>query len=60
MDLVLTTRQPWELETKELRLRLVSTPDDHVRPRHQKHPHKIPNRPKKIQNVVPKITPKKA
>lgn len=60
MDLVLTTRQPWELETKELRLRLVSTPDDHVRPLLQKLPLKLPNRPKKIQNVVPKITPKKA
>lgn len=52
MDLVLTVCIPQELETKELRLRIVSTPDEHVRPLLQRLRLKLPNRPKRIQNVV--------
>lgn len=55
LDLVLTAR-----ETKEIRLRLVGTPDQHTRDLLHALRLRLPNRPKKIQNVVATSTLQKS
>jgi transposase len=44
----------------EIRLRVVGTPDERARVLLQKLNLKLPNRPKRIQNVVPTLPPKKS
>lgn len=52
LDVVLTgARQT------EIRLRVVSTPEPHVRPLLHRLGLRLPNRPKRIQNVVPTLAP---
>lgn len=51
LDLVLTAR-----EGREIRLRLVGTPEERTRALLHALRLRLPNRPKKIQNVVPTLT----